>query len=160
MNRRIEEGDIIVLMSDGAAGDGKWVEEALPRLGGLSPQAMAERLLAMSIQYQTRGDDRTVVAARVRKGGAMDTAIPAKLNHWQARIDADGEYMSQEGNYPPGFRAGFSCSERKSWSLSLSFLCSEKEVCRSAGVPFCLDAERYQRDQDVSSRPPALKSTS
>ncbi|MGI5877859.1 MAG: SpoIIE family protein phosphatase [Christensenellales bacterium] len=98
VNRRIEEGDIIVLMSDGAAGDGKWVEEALPRLGGLSLQAIAERLLEMSGQYQTRDDDRTVVAARVRKGGAMDTVIPARLNHWQARIDAGGEFLSGEGS--------------------------------------------------------------
>jgi stage II sporulation protein E len=99
VTRRIEDGDAIVLMSDGAAGDGKWVEEALPRLGGLSQQAIAERLLALSFKHQPRSDDRTVVVARIRQtSGGFEVAIPTRLMHWQTRVDASGSFSSEQKN--------------------------------------------------------------
>lgn len=99
VTRRVEDGDVVVLMSDGAAGDGKWVEEALPRLGGLSQQAMAERLLALSLKQQPRDDDRTVVVARVRRTGTgMEAAVPTRLMHWQTRVDASGSFSSGQKN--------------------------------------------------------------
>lgn len=95
VKRRVEDGDVIVLMSDGAAGDGKWVEEELPRLGGLTQQALAERLMALSCRHQPRDDDRTVVTARVKRtSSGFEVSVPSRFNRWKARVDASGSFAA------------------------------------------------------------------
>jgi stage II sporulation protein E len=87
IHRFLEDQDVVVLMSDGAAGDGRWVAQELPALASLPPQAMAEALLTLSLTHQPQPDDRTVVVARVQQVVA-DHQLPVnrRLEHWKARI--------------------------------------------------------------------------
>jgi len=77
------------MVSDGVSGDGTWVEGILPRLKGLSPEAMAARLLQRARDLGIPGDDRTVLVTRLQADGVHLHAGRAARS-WQSRIDPEG----------------------------------------------------------------------
>ncbi len=87
--RNLEDGDIVVMVSDGVAGDGEWVEGILPRLKGLSIEAMAARLLQRAQDLGLPEDDRTVMVAQMRREGmGKRYGFPQEqsVRYWRNRV--------------------------------------------------------------------------
>lgn len=89
VERSLEPGDTIVMVSDGVAGDGAWLEGILPRLKGLSPEALAARLLQRAADMGLPADDRTVLVARVETAG-IRRAGKREQRNWRGRVAPEG----------------------------------------------------------------------
>lgn len=94
--RILEDGDIIVMVSDGITGneDTDWLEGELLNLEHLEPHQLAQRLMEYAEMRYGKADDMTVVAARVRlprPAVGMEKHPRKKLVRWKARIAGSGD---------------------------------------------------------------------
>ena len=93
--RVLEDGDLIVLVSDGITGneDTEWLETLLAGWEALEPNELAGNLLDAACERFGGADDMTVVAARVRLprvGGAALRQPRRRLSRWRARVEGVG----------------------------------------------------------------------
>jgi len=88
ITRVLQDGDVIVMVSDGLDGSGGWVEQILPSLGHLPPEVIAEELMQASHQWVKGEDDRSVVIARVSCPEQDEIAYfkRQRLQLWKARV--------------------------------------------------------------------------
>ena len=91
LRRTLNEGDLIVMASDGVAGDGEWLEEALPALAGLQPDELVRRIMEMAQARGTAPDDMTVLATTIRSPHpATSQALKRqKTLRWKARVASE-----------------------------------------------------------------------
>lgn len=88
INRVLQDGDVLVLASDGLEGGNGWIEQVLPSIGHLPPEDMAQALLEASRQWAPGADDRSVVVARVSCPEQDEIAYfkRQRLQLWKARV--------------------------------------------------------------------------
>ena len=67
---KLKDKDIVLMMSDGASGDGlEWIKRELENCGDATAQSLAENIAAAARRHRSDGheDDITVIAAILEK---------------------------------------------------------------------------------------------
>ena len=94
--RILEDGDVIVMVSDGVTAneDTDWLEAELLGMEHFEPHQLSQKVLELAQMRYGKSDDMTVVAARVRLPrpvSGVESRPRKRLVRWKARVAGSGE---------------------------------------------------------------------
>lgn len=91
LKRVLQEGDMLVMVSDGLCGQEDWLEELLPTLADCTPKQLCGEVLLSAAERGLEVDDRTVMAARIAcpEPGSLEAVKRRRLQRWKARVAVD-----------------------------------------------------------------------